>query len=81
MGSWEAHPLRCVDGRQCIQVGHGELHTLPLQLLIGVHNPREVRAAPEGIGPRLEGRTDLLVVPDTQGCSPATLLLLLALPG
>lgn len=81
MGSWEAHPLRCVDGGQRVQVSHGELHTLPLQLLIGVHNPREVRAAPEGIGPRLEGRRDLLVVPDTQGRGPATLLLLPALPG
>lgn len=81
MGSWEAHPLRRVDGGQRVQVSHGELHTLPLQLLIGVHNPCEVRAAPEGIGPCLEGRRDLLVVPDTQGRGPAPLLLLPALPG
>lgn len=52
----EAHPLGCVYGGQRVQVGHGELHALPLQLFVSVHDAREVRAAPEGVGPRLEGR-------------------------
>lgn len=55
----EAYPLWCVDGRQGIQICHGEVDPLPLQLLIYVHHAREVRAAPEGIGPRLEGQRGL----------------------
>lgn len=56
----EAYPLRCVYGRQCIQISHRKLDPLPLQLLIYVHDTCEVRTAPEGISPRLQGEERLL---------------------
>lgn len=49
-----SYPLRRVDGRQGVQVGHRELDAFPLQLLVNVNHAGQVGAASEGVGPGLQ---------------------------
>lgn len=49
----QSHPLWSVYRRQGVQVSHGELNALPLEVFINVDHASQVRAAPEGICPSL----------------------------
>ena len=49
----QSHPIRSVDGRQSIQVCHGELQTSSSEVVIYVHHPRQRGRATKRISPWL----------------------------